>query len=77
MLNFSAPICQNEKNDLPVLAYFFCACKEKPNVFDSLSTFYKPVTEPVLSHDSTAVYFDSLKMRLFIGKKPMCLILLP
>jgi beta-1,2-mannosidase len=43
------------------LLIFLAACKEKPNVFDSLSTFYKPVTEPVLSHDSTAVFFDSLK----------------
>src|SRR4051812_34387464 len=44
-----------------VLVIFFAACKEKPNIFNSLSTFYKPVTQPVLAHDSTAVFFDSLK----------------
>jgi predicted GH43/DUF377 family glycosyl hydrolase len=39
----------------------FAACTPKPNVFDQLSYFYKPVDVPVLSHDSTAVFFDSLK----------------
>src|SRR5258708_5598881 len=51
------------------LLIFFVACKEKPNVFDSLSSFYKPVTEPVLSHDSTAVFFDSLKNETVRWKK--------
>jgi len=48
---------------------FFVACQEKPNVFDALSSFYKPVTEPVLSHDSTAVFFDSLKNEIVHWKK--------
>jgi len=43
------------------LLIFSGACKEKPDLFGQLSSFYKPVTEPVLSHDSTAVFFDSLK----------------
>jgi beta-1,2-mannosidase len=47
----------------------FAGCKEKPNVFDSLSSFYKPVTEPVLSHDSMAVFFDSLKNETVHWKK--------
>ena len=51
------------------LLIFFFFCKEKPNVFDSLSTFYKPVTEPVLSHDSAAVFFDSLKNETIHWKK--------
>src|SRR4249919_2323385 len=51
------------------LLIFFSACKEKPNIFDSLSTFYKPVTEPILSHDSTAVFFDSLKNETVYWKK--------
>jgi beta-1,2-mannosidase len=40
---------------------FFCACTTANNPFDQLSSFYKPVNYPVLSHDSTAIFFDSLK----------------
>ena len=56
MLNFSAPICKMKKTIYLALLIFFASCKENKNVFDSLSAFYKPVTEPVLSRDSTAVF---------------------
>jgi hypothetical protein len=48
---------------------FFSACTPKPTLFDQLNWFYKPVSEPVLSHDSTAVYFDSLKNETVRWKK--------
>src|SRR5580765_2541544 len=40
---------------------FFVSCTVKPTPFDRLSSFSKPVSSPVLSHDSTGVFFDSLK----------------
>jgi len=48
---------------------FFSACTVKPSVFDQLSYFYKPVNYPVLSHDSTAVFYDSLKNETVRWKK--------
>jgi predicted GH43/DUF377 family glycosyl hydrolase len=48
---------------------FFAACTSKPSIFDQLSYFYKPVAEPVLSHDSTAVFFDSLNNEWVHWKK--------
>lgn len=43
------------------LLLFFSNCRQKPDIFEQLSAFYKPVSTPVLSHDSKAVFFDSLK----------------
>ncbi|HEY8735389.1 MAG TPA: hypothetical protein VIL90_12540, partial [Puia sp.] len=40
---------------------FLTACAEKSNPFDQLASFSKPVNFPVLAHDSTALFFDSLK----------------
>jgi beta-1,2-mannosidase len=40
---------------------FFCSCAIRPTPFDALTTFYKPVNYPVLQHDSTVSFFDSLK----------------
>ena len=37
------------------------ACSTKPTAFDRLDSFYKPISVPVLSHDTTALFFDSLK----------------
>lgn len=48
---------------------FFSACTPKPTLFDQLNWFYKPVSEPVLSDDSTAVYFDFLKNETVRWKK--------
>jgi beta-1,2-mannosidase len=45
------------------------ACSEKPDLADRLSSFYKPVTVPVLSHDSTAVFFDPIKKDTVRWKK--------
>jgi predicted GH43/DUF377 family glycosyl hydrolase len=48
---------------------FFAGCREKINVYDQLSSFNKPVNYPILSHDSTAVFFDSLKNERVRWKK--------
>ena len=48
---------------------FFTSCSEKPTVFGQLSYFYKPVNTPILSHDSTAVFYDSLKNETIHWKK--------
>jgi predicted GH43/DUF377 family glycosyl hydrolase len=48
---------------------FLAACSVKSTVFDQLSYFYKPVSFPVLAHDSTAVFFDSLSSRMVRWKK--------
>jgi predicted GH43/DUF377 family glycosyl hydrolase len=48
---------------------FLYACSGKPSLVDQLSSFYKPVNYPVLSHDSTAVFFDSLKSETVRWKK--------
>jgi beta-1,2-mannosidase len=48
---------------------FFSACTAKPTVFDQLSYFYKPVDYPMLSHDSTAIFYDSLKNETVRWKK--------
>jgi predicted GH43/DUF377 family glycosyl hydrolase len=48
---------------------FFAACTAKPTVADQLSDFYKPVNYPVLSHDSTAIFFDSIKNEMVRWKK--------
>jgi predicted GH43/DUF377 family glycosyl hydrolase len=50
-------------------ALLFAACKGKPSLADQLFSFYKPVSIPVLSHDSTAVFFDSLKNETVRWKK--------
>jgi beta-1,2-mannosidase len=47
----------------------FAGCSVKPTLFDQLSYFYKPVSFPVLSHDSNAVFFDSLKNESVHWKK--------
>jgi len=48
---------------------FFAACAEKPSPFDQLSSFSKPVSYPILSHDSSAIFFDSLKNEMVHWKK--------
>jgi predicted GH43/DUF377 family glycosyl hydrolase len=48
---------------------FLSACAGKPTLVDQLSSFYKPVNYPVLRHDSTAVFFDSLKNETVHWKK--------
>jgi beta-1,2-mannosidase len=53
-----------------ILAILFCsACREKTNIFDPLSSFYKPVNYPVLRNDSSAIFFDSLKNETVTWKK--------
>ena len=47
----------------------FTACTGKPTLYDQLSSFYKPVDHPVLRHDSTAIFFDSLKNETVRWKK--------
>ncbi len=47
----------------------FSACNDKTDLFDRLSSFYKPVSYPVLSHDSTISFFDSLKNETVRWKK--------
>lgn len=47
----------------------FTACQKKTNWLDQLSGFYKPVNYPVLQHDSTAVFFDSLRNEMVHWKK--------
>jgi predicted GH43/DUF377 family glycosyl hydrolase len=41
--------------------FFIAACSVKPTIYDQLSSFYKPVDTPVLKHDPSAFFFDSLK----------------
>ncbi len=53
---------------LPVL-FFFSACTVKPTIFEQLTSFQKPVDYPILSHDSTAIFFDSLINRSVQWKK--------
>jgi beta-1,2-mannosidase len=53
----------------PIAIIYFSACSVKPTVFDQLSSFSKPVSYPVLSHDTTAVFFDSLKNETVKWKK--------
>jgi predicted GH43/DUF377 family glycosyl hydrolase len=48
---------------------FFTTCAEKPSPFDQLSSFSKPVSYPILTRDSTAVFFDSLKNENVYWKK--------
>jgi beta-1,2-mannosidase len=48
---------------------YFAACTVKPGIFQQLSSFSKPVKNPVLSHDSSAVFFDSLKNEMVRWKK--------
>jgi beta-1,2-mannosidase len=48
---------------------FFSACTERADLADQLSNFYKPVNYPVLSHDSTITFFDSLKNEIVRWKK--------
>jgi predicted GH43/DUF377 family glycosyl hydrolase len=48
---------------------FFAGCREKINVYDQLASFNKPVNFPILSHDSTAVFFDSLNNETVRWKK--------
>jgi predicted GH43/DUF377 family glycosyl hydrolase len=48
---------------------FFAACSVKPTLYDQLSSFYKPVDTPVLKHDSTVFFFDSLKNETVYWKK--------
>ena len=45
------------------------SCTEERNLDDLLNSFYKPVDYPVLSHDSTASFFDSLKNESVRWKK--------
>jgi len=45
-----------------VLAILLIAsCTERTNPFDQLSSFIKPVSYPILTNDSSAIFFDSLK----------------
>jgi predicted GH43/DUF377 family glycosyl hydrolase len=51
------------------LILFLFSCKESTSPFNQLSSFYKPVSIPVLSNDSTAIFFDSLKNEMVRWKK--------
>jgi predicted GH43/DUF377 family glycosyl hydrolase len=53
---------------LPALL-LLAACTGKPSLPDQLNSFYKPVDTPILSHDSTAIFFDSLKNETVHWKK--------
>jgi predicted GH43/DUF377 family glycosyl hydrolase len=44
-------------------------CTAKPNLYDQLSSFYKPVDTPVLKRDTAAFFFDSLKNEKVWWKK--------
>ena len=48
---------------------FFAACSTKPTPYDQLSSFYKPINTPVLTRDSSAIFFDSLKNERVHWKK--------
>jgi beta-1,2-mannosidase len=48
---------------------FLSACTSKPTIYDQLSSFSKPVTYPVLSRDTAAMFFDSLKNEIVHWKK--------
>ena len=48
---------------------YLAACTAKPTVSEQLSAFYKPVSFPILTHDSNAVFFDSLKNGMVKWKK--------
>jgi predicted GH43/DUF377 family glycosyl hydrolase len=52
-----------------IVVLFLSACSSKPTVYDQLSSFSKPVTFPVLSRDTTALFFDSLKNEIVHWKK--------
>ena len=52
-----------------IAVLFLSACTSKPTVYDQLSSFSKPVTFPILSPDTTAVFFDSLKNEMVHWKK--------
>src|ERR1700730_6903179 len=58
-----------KKNIYLAAVLCFAACTEKQTLADQLSSFYKPVSSPVLSHDSTAIFFDSLKNEIVRWKK--------
>ena len=45
------------------------ACSTKPTIYEQLSSFYKPIHVPVLTHDSAAGFFDSLKNEWVHWKK--------
>src|SRR5664279_2175086 len=47
----------------------FAGCSLKPSLYDKLSVFYKPVDSPVLRHDASASFFDSLKNERVYWKK--------
>ncbi len=57
------------KTSLLLVLMSLAACSERKNIFDQLDYFYKPVTVPVLSHDSTAIFFDSLKNEIVHWKR--------
>jgi beta-1,2-mannosidase len=47
----------------------YASCTARPTIYDSLSTFYKPVDSPIFKHDSTVYFFDSLKNENVYWKK--------
>ena len=47
----------------------FAACTQKPDVFDSLNTLYKPVDYPIFKRDTSVYFFDSLKNKMVQWKK--------
>jgi beta-1,2-mannosidase len=48
---------------------FFSGCSTKPTIFEQLSYFNKPVNYPILSRDSSAIFYDSLKNETVRWKK--------
>jgi beta-1,2-mannosidase len=59
----------NQRYRYLVALIFFTACNAKTGIYDSLSTFYKPVDFPIFKHDSTVYFFDSLKKEKVYWKK--------
>jgi predicted GH43/DUF377 family glycosyl hydrolase len=47
----------------------FTGCSVKPSLYDQLSAFHKPVDTPILKHDTTVSFFDSLKNERVYWKK--------
>ena len=69
ILTMAHNLNKNQRYIYLLAALFFPACKEKPTIFDQLTSFYKPVNYPILSRDSNAVFFDSLKNETVHWKK--------
>jgi beta-1,2-mannosidase len=47
----------------------FAGCSAKPSLYDQLFSFHKPVDTPILKHDTSVFFFDSLKNEKVYWKK--------